>query len=199
MVSAVKVRKLFRFYAIGSVHNPCLLYDIFFPINVMRYPILLFAGITVLVTGCCNGDFIIPQPEDEIADVTLLINDCSADHGFTTVNGSAAASAGSCWNVSGPSVSAKRFKFTATPSGEVSIIVQTGSEYGTQTRTNVVLLDTDGTTELDCETWSVFQDELATIILYYSDLVPGETYFFNVDVQNLAGAGTFKLCLTDTD
>ena len=165
----------------------------------MKYPTLLFAGITLLITGCCNGDFIIPQPEDEVVDVTLLINDCSADHGFTTVNGSTTASIGSCFNVSSLSVSAKRFRFTAAPSGEVSIIVQTGSEYGTQRRTNVVLMDTDGTTELDCETWSIFQDELATIILYYGDLIAGETYYFNVDVQTVASAGTFKLCLTDSD
>jgi hypothetical protein len=165
----------------------------------MKYFILLFAGITLIVTGCCNGDFIIPQPEDEITDVSILMNDCSADHGFTTLNGSTTASVGSCFNVSGLSVSAKRFKFTAPATGQATITVQTGSEYGTQRRTNVILMDTDGTTELDCETWSIFQDELATINLYYGDLIAGETYYFNVDVQTVAGAGTFKLCLTDTD
>jgi hypothetical protein len=165
----------------------------------MKYPILLFAGITLLVTGCCNGDFIIPQAEDDIVDVSHLMNDCSADHGFTTVNGSTTASAGSCRTNSSTSVSAKRFSFTAAPTGEGTITIQTGSEYGTQRNTILTLLDTDGITELDCETWSIFQDEFAILHLYYFEYTPGETYYFNVDVENLASAGTFKVCITDTD
>jgi hypothetical protein len=155
--------------------------------------------------ACCNGDFIIPTKEEPVkdfretaVDVTNLINDCSPDEAYTTMDGIASPHGGSCWD-STP-LFTKWFKFKAPASTDATIILQVGDgEFGTQRRSFLALWDTDGTTELDCATYSIFGVDDATINIYHGNLTPDAVYYFSVDVKDAQSRGTFKLCLTDSD
>jgi hypothetical protein len=172
---------------------------------VMNRIFLLLVLGGLLLDSCCNEDFIIPSEEPEdyrltAIDVTSFFpNSCSADFAYSTLEGSPAGNAGSCWANSGPLYTVW-FKFTAPASEQTTIIIQVGDgEYGTQRKSLLALWDSDGTTELDCETYAIYANDMATIYMYNGNLTPGNVYYFSVDVMDAASRGTFKLCLTDSD
>ena len=166
----------------------------------MNKATLCLITIGFLLNACCSENFIIPTKDfrETAIDVTDLINDCSADEEFTTLSETTAGEAGSCWGISG-SVSSRWFKFKAPVSTDATIIVQIGDEYGTQRKSLMALWDTDGTTELDCSTYSIFGTDDVTINIYYGNLTPDAWYYFSVAAADSQSRGTFTLCLTDTD
>ncbi len=126
-------------------------------------------------------------------DVTSLINACSADAAYTTLNATADKSAASCWS-NGPNYN-RWFKFTASASGYIKAKVKVGGTEGTLQNPFVALWATNGTTLLNCEN---YQGASLDIETDYYGLTPGQTYYISVDNFNGAGyRGTFTLCLED--
>src|SRR5262245_34019059 len=62
-------------------------------------------------------------------NVTSLINTCSADAAYTTLNATADQSKGACWS-NGPNYNVW-FKFTATATQYIKVQVKTGGSEGT--------------------------------------------------------------------
>jgi hypothetical protein len=152
--------------------------------------------------GCCNEDFIIPEEEgpdydfyEGALDISDLMNTCSADGAFTTVGATPDQNSGSC-QVNTTPVANRWFKFRAAASGVGTVTVSVDFGKGTQRRTQVTLWAADGTTELDCG--RAFDDN-DTVSFYTSGFTPGEYYYISVDVGDGPGAGTFTICLSDTD
>ena len=140
----------------------------------------------------CLSDVVDYNFYEGAIDVTSLINGCSADAAYTTVNASADKNKGSVWD-SGPNYN-RWFKFTAT-SNYMKVQLNTGASEGTLQYPYLALWSTNGTTELaSANRIGQFTD----LEVDYYGLTPGVVYYISVD--NLAGAGyrgTFKLCLSD--
>jgi hypothetical protein len=164
---------------------------------------LLVIALVFVLDACCREDFIIPTKDfrETAIDLTSLIGNCSADGAYSTIGATPSGEAGSCWNNNGPRHTAW-FKFKATSTTEIYIVLQVGTtEYGTQRKSLANIWDTDGTTELDCDTYANYgvNNDIATLYLTYGDLTPDLYYYFSVDVFDDQSVGTFKLCLDDTD
>lgn len=164
-----------------------------------RYSALLvLAGL--LLGGCCNEDFVIPQPlpvdydvYDAAIDLTPLINSCAADASFTTVSATPDRNTGSCWNNSGPLFN-RWFKFTAPVTGSISVTIDIGGTKGTQKRSQAALWQNDGTTQVSCSRYVADDDD---VVLTASGLTSGSTYYVSVDTESAATQGTFTCCLQD--
>ena len=166
----------------------------------MKKIALLLILLQLLQESCCNEDFIIPESLNndffaEALDITSLMNTCSADEAFTTVDSTPDLSAGECWFNNGPLFN-RWFKFTAPATSVISIEVYVGDTYGTQRKTYAVLWDTDGVTEIGCATFDLDDGDL---YIYNGNLTAGNVYFLSVDVADAASVGTFTLCLSDAD
>jgi hypothetical protein len=123
-------------------------------------------------------------------DVSSIINSCSADEAYTTVDATPDLNRGSCWNNLGPDNN-RWFKFQAVDP-LVSVKVDIGSGKGTQTRTQLALWEADGTTQISCNRYLNDGDDVS---LNASTLVIGNWYYISVDVQQPSRAGTFTLCI----
>ena len=123
-------------------------------------------------------------------DVSSIINSCSADEAYTTVDATPDLNRGSCWNNLGPDNN-RWFKFQAVDP-LVSVKVDIGSGKGTQTRTQLALWEADGTTQISCNRYLNDGDDVS---LNASTLVIGNWYYISVDVQQPSRAGTFTLIL----
>ncbi|MDN3665467.1 LamG-like jellyroll fold domain-containing protein [Algibacter miyuki] len=130
-------------------------------------------------------------------DVTSLINSCSADAIYTTAGASPDRNSGMAWNNSGPQYN-RWFKFTAPPiSGQFNILVDIGSEKGTQRGTQVALWKDGGTVEVNSTRYT--SNTYADVTLTTAGLIPGDTYYISVDTYSSSSyTGTFSLCLENT-
>jgi hypothetical protein len=125
-------------------------------------------------------------------DVTSLINGCSANAAYTTLNATADRSAGSCWS-NGPNYN-RWFKFTATSTQYIKVQVNVGGSFGTLQNPFVALWDAS-LTQLNCQN---FQGASVSIETDYYGLTAGQTYYISVDNYSGTGyRGTFSLCLSD--
>ena len=128
-------------------------------------------------------------------DVTPLINSCSSDAVYTTIGGSSDKNKGTCWNTNGGvALLNKWFKFTAPASGYINVTVDRGGSKGTQQRSQVAIWQSDGITQVSCNRYVNDGDD---VVAGSASLTPGATYYISVDVQDIAYAGTFTLCLSD--
>lgn len=157
----------------------------------------IFLTVTgIVLGGCCNEDFITPGGDYDFfegaIDVTTLYtsSDCSANEAYTTVGATPDGAETNC----GSPNNNRWFKFTASGSGYLSMSVQVGGIYGTQTETVVTLWRSDGI-ELYCESYYYPGD---SVYLSLGDLTPGAVYYLSVDCTSDT-VGTFALCLSDTD
>ncbi len=125
-------------------------------------------------------------------DVTSLINTCSPNAAYTTLNATPDRSAGSCWS-NGPNYN-RWFKFTATATQYIKAEVKTGAAQGTLNNPFVAIWNSS-LTQLNCQN---YQGATVDIETDYYGLTAGQTYYISVD--NYVGAGyrgTFTLCLSD--
>ncbi len=122
-----------------------------------------------------------------------IVNWCSSDALFTTVQATADKNSGSCWNTAGGSN--RWFQFTAT-TAEINVEVLTGGSQGTLRYAYVALWDTDGLTQLACERYT---SQYSDLDMDYVNLTPGNTYYISVDNHNGSSSyrGTFTLCVND--
>ena len=122
-----------------------------------------------------------------------VVNWCSANGAFTTVQATDDKNSGSCWNTTGGSN--RWFQFTAT-TAEINVEVLTGGSEGTIRYPYVALWDTDGLTQLACERYTA---QFSDLDMDYTSLTPGNTYYISVDNHNgsMNYRGTFTLCVND--
>jgi hypothetical protein len=155
-----------------------------------------------LMGSCCDEDFVIPGSLDydfyeHALDVTDLIGDCSEHQAYTTMEATPDFNAGDCWINNSTTVSNRWFKFLAPDTNEIWVTVLVGGEYGTQSRTQVAIWDTDGITQLAC---ARFYDDGDFVYLHTSNVLePGVYYYISVDVADDGSQGSFSMCLDDTD
>ncbi|QCX37140.1 DUF11 domain-containing protein [Aureibaculum algae] len=127
-------------------------------------------------------------------DVSSIINSCSADATYTTINATPDGNTGSNWNNGGPLFNVW-FSFVAT-TDQVNITVDIGGVKGSQRYSQLALWEDDGITELNSERYfSTASDN--DIDVGYVGLTIGETYYISVDSYNTSTDGTFTLCLQD--
>jgi hypothetical protein len=128
-------------------------------------------------------------------DVTGLINGSSSDAAYTTVGATPDKLAGANWNNSGPKYN-RWFKFTAPHADQLRITVDVGGTKGTQTRTQLALWKSDGTTEI----WSAhYVNSGDDVVLRVPGLSPDSVYYISVDTYSSTTAGTFTLGIKTTD
>ncbi|MBX2962230.1 MAG: hypothetical protein KF687_06940 [Cyclobacteriaceae bacterium] len=165
---------------------------------------LLTLFYSLLLAGCCTGDFIIPSITNDLRanaiDVTNLFDidlDCSTPNPiYSTVGSTPDGGIADCWSTSS-NAGDVWFKFVGQPPyGYVSIFIKVGGQEGTQRNSQLVLWDTDGITELGCADHSADDDEL---YLFYGNLQIGEIYYFSVSVPDNPSKGTFTMCVTTSD
>ena len=128
-------------------------------------------------------------------DVSGIINSCSADAAYTTVNGTPDNNAGTCWNNSGPQFNVW-FSFTAATTN-MKVTVDRGGTKGSQRRTQIALWESDGTTPVACKIYA-FDDE-DVILEVVGGLTATNTYYISIDAFDVNYDGTFTLCLADND
>jgi len=163
----------------------------------------VLAACCLMLGGCCNEDFRMPEEEgpdydfyEGALDITSLMHTCSEDAIYTTVGATPDLDAGDCWLNYPTPVANRWFKVKTTNTGQLWINVQVDFGQGTQRRTQVAIWDTDGTTQLSCQ--RAFDDN-DSVYLYASDLTVGEYYYISVDVADTDSRGTFTICVSDTD
>ncbi|MCC6834498.1 MAG: hypothetical protein IT213_05890, partial [Cytophagales bacterium] len=125
-------------------------------------------------------------------DISALINSCSANAAYTTINATPDQAAGSCWG-NGPNYNVW-FRFTATASQYMKVQVKVGGAEGSMQYAMVALWNSS-LSQLACQN---YQSSASDIETDYYGLTAGQTYYISVD--NYAGAsyrGTFTLCLSD--
>jgi len=125
-------------------------------------------------------------------DVTALINSCSADAAFTTLDATPDLNAGSCW-IDGPNHNVW-FRVTAPASGILQATVDRGGAKGTVQHAYMALWEADGTTEVGCGVNVQITDDIS---LLSTGLTPGNTYYISVDNRYINTTETFTLCLSD--
>ncbi|MBL57106.1 MAG: hypothetical protein CMP61_07965 [Flavobacteriales bacterium] len=127
-------------------------------------------------------------------DVTSILGGCSNDAEYTTIDGTPDKNVGSCWNNGGPRFN-RWFKFTAPTLGTVKITADIGGAKGTQTRSQIALWESDGTTEVLCTRYAANGDDIE---LNSNSLIGGATYYISVDAFSTTYDGTFSLCIDTT-
>ncbi len=134
-------------------------------------------------------------PNDNYADaidVTSIINSCSANAAYTTVNATADGNDASCWNTH-PDNNVW-FKFQAPASGQICVEIKRGGSYGTISNINAAIWQSDGTTQVACNRY-VHPDD--NVVVEALGLTAGNWYYLSVDNYDPASQGTFTLCLND--
>jgi type IX secretion system substrate protein len=127
-------------------------------------------------------------------ELTNLNNWCSSNAAFTTINGTADKSKGSCWE-NGPNYN-RWFKFTAI-SANVTLQMNVAGVEGSLRHPNMALWASDGTTELACVRRV---DATTDVSISYGSLVVGQTYYVSCDnYVGLGYRGTFTLCINNID
>ena len=154
---------------------------------------ILVAVVIFFMTVVCYA-----QPSNDnyadAIDVSSLINACSADALYTTVDATPDLNAGSNWNNGGP-LHNVWFSFVAT-TDQINVIVDIGGTKGTQGRTQLALWEADGITELQSDTYfPVFT--AVDVDVGHVGLTVGKTYYISVDAFSNSTDGTFTLCLQD--
>ncbi len=117
---------------------------------------------------------------------------CSADAAYTTVGATPDRNAASCWNTN-PDYN-RWFYFVAT-SPFVTVTVDRGGSKGTLQRANVAIWEDDGLTEVSCKAYVYNGDD---VIVGYTNLTVGDTYYISVDNNYSGYRGTFTLCMDNT-
>ncbi|MFS4494097.1 gliding motility-associated C-terminal domain-containing protein [Maribacter sp. 2308TA10-17] len=133
-----------------------------------------------------NDDFSNP------IDLTGLINNCSSDAAYTTLNATPDLNAGSCW-ADGPNANVW-FSFVATATGTIQVNMDRGNTKGDLRFAYMTLWDADCVTELACSTFVDAHDDIS---LLYSGLTSGGTYHISVDRRYTTVNDDFTLCLSD--
>ena len=139
----------------------------------------------------CLSDVVDYNFFEGATDVTTLINGCSANAAYTTINATADRSKGSCWS-NGPNYN-RWFKFTAT-TPYIKAQVKVGGAEGTMQNAMVALWNSS-LTQLNCQDYQGASTDIETD---YYGLTVGQTYYISVD--NYVGSGyrgSFTLCLSD--
>ncbi len=121
-------------------------------------------------------------------DVSSIINSCSSDAAYTTVNATSDTTLGSCSNGSGYNV---WFKFEAT-AATMSVLVDIGGSKGTMLRTNASIFEANGVNEVACNRYVNNGDN---VYVEATNLTVGDTFYISVDNNYSGYRGTFTLCL----
>ncbi len=136
------------------------------------------------------------NPGDPKSSAELLSNLnewCSANAAYSTKETESEQPFTKC--NSNPLRFAKWFKFQATRSS-IEIKVKIGNSEGSMLFPYISLRD-ESLNELTCLKHINEQED---IVLYYSELTPGRTYYFSVNNHNNSKyAGTFTLCVSDEE
>ena len=127
-------------------------------------------------------------------DVTSILGSCSDDAVYTTDDATPDGTVGSCWNNSGPLFN-RWFKFTAPTLGAIKITADIGDGKGTQTRSQLALWESDGSTPVLCGRYASNDDDVE---LNSNSLTGGATYYISVDAYGSNYVGTFSLCIDTT-
>ena len=132
-------------------------------------------------------------------DLSGLMNNCSADAAFNTLNATPDGIASSC-SPPGPNANVW-FSFVASATGTIQINLDRGNITGDMTGdmrfAMMSLWDATGTIEIACSRYNSVDDDISILA---NGLINGTTYLFSVDRANPtpAAAESFKLCLSDT-
>ena len=152
----------------------------------------------IILGGCCNKDFIIPQEVidydfyEAAIDLTSIMNSCSEQAVYSTIGATSDRSSGDC--LDNP-IANRWFKFVGTATGDFYFYVYFSGPDGTMKSAVVTLWEADGSTEVDCDA-----SFLGVTSAYVSENVTtGEYYYVSVDVQDIDDLGTFTVCISDTD
>ncbi|MEQ8881685.1 MAG: hypothetical protein RLQ12_18715 [Cyclobacteriaceae bacterium] len=159
----------------------------------------------LLIAGCCNEDFIIPEssgPANDMRanaiDITSLFDapNCPGANPIYTTEGSTPdGGIGSCWEDQ-RNAGDVWFKFTGQgPNGYFSVYIETAGPAGTQQASQFILLDTDGASELSCDGYNMNTED----IYDFSIVEVGVEYYFSVSVPAESNKGTFSMCVTTSD
>ena len=146
----------------------------------------------------CGAQFSFAQPSNDnfsnAINVTSLINSCSVDAAYTTVNATPDLNGGSQW--AAPNAKSNVwFRFVGPVNGNINIVVGIEGTQGTQEYSQLALWEADGVTEIASENWYKKKDD---VDLGHVGLTPGATYYISVDSDSAISTGTFTLCLSDT-
>jgi len=160
--------------------------------------IIAFSLVGQLLFLGCNDRYIdiIPYDNDhfsEACDVTEEINSFPMYNYQGTKRATPDRKVGSCWGFDKPNHNVW-FKFLATGTGTVSILVSYEVWSVQQKKTVIALWAKDGSTELAC---AKYVNETDDVTLYYDSLTEGEWYHFSIDVADSASRGTFYLTVKD--
>jgi hypothetical protein len=128
-------------------------------------------------------------------DITSLINSCSDDAEFSTVDATPDGLPGSNWHGGGPTHN-RWYKFTAPATGEIKVSVDAGGAKGTQTRHQVAIWESNRITEVNSMSYATAyeNDDLSVSAVGLSN---GATYYISVDTESDTYSGTFTMCLED--
>jgi hypothetical protein len=124
-------------------------------------------------------------------DISALINTaCTSGGTYTTQSATPDQSKPSCWS-NGPNNNVW-FKFTATATSFINAKLKVSGTGETMQNPFIAIFDAS-LTQLACQNYQTARTDLS---LSYLGLIPGNTYY--IDVDNYAGyAGSFDLCLSD--
>lgn len=166
------------------------IYTFLFPF--MKIPLSL-AILAILLFG----NLAMAQPSnDNIAsaiDINSLINSCSGDAAYTTLNATPDLNAGTCW-ADGPNANVW-FRFTATSTGTMQINLDRGDTKGDLRFAYMALWAADGVTQISCSSNANVDDDISILATTLTD---GAIYYISVDRQYTTVDDTFSLCLSDT-
>ncbi len=141
------------------------------------------------------NDFLAPPANDNFAsatNITALINAACVTTGvYTNVGATPDQARPSCW-LAGPTNNVW-FKFTAPASGFINAQISVASAAETLTWPHIAIFDA-GLVEVTCQ---IAAGANTNSCIGTSGLIPGNTYYIEVDDYNPLGApGTFDLCLS---
>jgi len=141
----------------------------------------------------CMSDIVDYNFRQGAQDITPLVNGCSTDAAYTTIDATADQAAGTC-APNGPNYN-RWFSFTATSTGYIKIQMKNGGAFGTMRYGWVTLWDAAGT-QLSCSPYNSLAS--GTMETSFLGLTPSSTYYISVDnFIGLGYRGTFSLCLSD--
>ena len=140
---------------------------------------------TLCLNTTLNYDFF-----EGAIDLTSSIGTCSSNAAYTTVGATMDKSQGSCNNGSGYN---RWFKFQAA-TNYISVTVDRGGSKGSIKRANLVIMESDGTTQVSCNRYVGNDDDVETSAI---NLTVGNWYYISVDNNYIYYRGSFTLCMYD--
>ncbi|WP_273567698.1 gliding motility-associated C-terminal domain-containing protein [Maribacter halichondriae] len=149
----------------------------------------------IALLSCAQLSFAQPANDDFVnsIDISSLINSCSADDAYTTVNSTGDGNAGSEWN-GGVVDNNVWFSFVAPANGQINIRLRRSTSPSAIRYAQIALWEADGLTEIRSENWYTQYDN---VNIGHVGLTPGSTYYISVDSHGSSTTGTFALCLED--